>query len=95
MERAPSIESEPGTSTRIQYSAATDLTRIPPSRIRPSVLTPRFASLRYTQAMGILHLGALAPDFTGLAHTGQQVRLEDYRGKNVVLWFYPKADTPG
>ena len=28
-------------------------------------------------------------------HTGRTHRLADYQGKNVVLWFYPKADTPG
>jgi peroxiredoxin Q/BCP len=36
-----------------------------------------------------------APDFTGGAHDGQQVRLADYRGKNVVvLYFYPKDGSP-
>lgn len=39
--------------------------------------------------------GALAPDFEVQDHTGRRVRLSDYRGKAVVLWFYPKADTPG
>ena len=28
-------------------------------------------------------------------HTGKTVKLRDLRGKKVVLWFYPKADTPG
>ena len=28
-------------------------------------------------------------------HTGATRSLSDYRGKTVVLWFYPKADTPG
>jgi peroxiredoxin Q/BCP len=36
-----------------------------------------------------------APDFTCEAHDGQQVRLADYRGKNVVvLYFYPRDGTP-
>lgn len=43
----------------------------------------------------MLSAGALAPDFTLSDHTGREVRLSDYRGRNVVLWFYPKADTPG
>ncbi len=43
----------------------------------------------------MLEPGAQAPDFEVLDHTGRPVRLSDYRGKNVVLWFYPKADTPG
>jgi len=39
--------------------------------------------------------GQPAPDFSVLDHTGKTRRLSDYKGKNVVLWFYPKADTPG
>lgn len=37
----------------------------------------------------------LAPDFTLLDSTGKQHSLGDYRGKWVVLYFYPKDDTPG
>ncbi len=36
-----------------------------------------------------------APDFTVLDENGSKVSLKDYRGKDVVLYFYPKADTPG
>jgi thioredoxin-dependent peroxiredoxin len=43
----------------------------------------------------MLEPGDQAPDFTVQDHTGQTRRLSDYRGKTVVLWFYPKADTPG
>jgi len=43
----------------------------------------------------MLEIGAEAPDFSVSAHTGETVRLSDLRGKPVVLWFYPKADTPG
>ena len=39
--------------------------------------------------------GSVAPDFAVSDHHGKTVRLSDYRGKSVVLWFYPKADTPG
>jgi len=45
--------------------------------------------------MPLLDVGSAAPDFAATAHDGRTVRLADYRGKNVVLWFYPKADTPG
>jgi peroxiredoxin Q/BCP len=45
--------------------------------------------------MSMLKIGDPAPDFTVKAHDGSTVRLSDYRGKKVVLWFYPKADTPG
>jgi len=43
----------------------------------------------------MLEPGTAAPDFAVKDQTGQIRRLSDYRGKNVVLWFYPKADTPG
>lgn len=39
--------------------------------------------------------GSKAPDFTVQDHTGKSVSLRDLRGRTVVLWFYPKADTPG
>lgn len=39
--------------------------------------------------------GSNAPDFTVETDEGTQVSLRDYRGKWVVLYFYPKADTPG
>ncbi len=43
----------------------------------------------------MLEPGSPAPDFELPAHDGSIVRLSDYRGKKVILWFYPKADTPG
>ena len=39
--------------------------------------------------------GDLAPDFTLPDQDGEQVSLSSFRGKAVVLYFYPKADTPG
>jgi len=39
--------------------------------------------------------GDKAPDFTVRDGEGQTVRLRDLRGKKVVLYFYPKDDTPG
>jgi peroxiredoxin Q/BCP len=39
--------------------------------------------------------GDLAPDFTLPDQHGNPVRLSDLRGRPVVLYFYPKADTPG
>ena len=39
--------------------------------------------------------GAPAPDFTLGSDTGEQISLADLRGKQVVLYFYPKDDTPG
>jgi peroxiredoxin Q/BCP len=39
--------------------------------------------------------GTVAPDFTVDTDEGKSVSLRDYRGRWVVLYFYPKADTPG
>lgn len=39
--------------------------------------------------------GDPAPDFTSTDQNGQPIRLSDYRGKKVVLYFYPKDDTSG
>jgi peroxiredoxin Q/BCP len=43
----------------------------------------------------MLQVGDVAPDFTLKADDGSKVSLSDYRGHKVVLYFYPKADTPG
>lgn len=42
-----------------------------------------------------LKVGDMAPDFETTTDAGERVRLSDYRGKRVVLYFYPKDDTPG
>jgi thioredoxin-dependent peroxiredoxin len=39
--------------------------------------------------------GAKAPDFTAVAHDGSKVKLSALKGRPVVLYFYPKDDTPG
>ncbi|MFO1443149.1 thioredoxin-dependent thiol peroxidase [Bacillus sp. Bva_UNVM-123] len=44
--------------------------------------------------MGV-EIGELAPDFALEASNGETIRLSDYRGKNIVLYFYPKDMTPG
>jgi len=42
-----------------------------------------------------LEVGTFAPIFWALNQDGDTIRLEDFRGKWVVLYFYPKDDTPG
>ena len=39
--------------------------------------------------------GQKAPDFELATDTGEKVKLSDFRGKKVILYFYPKDDTPG
>ncbi len=43
----------------------------------------------------MLSVGTEAPDFLVMDHQRNRVSLKELRGKKVVLWFYPKADTPG
>ena len=43
----------------------------------------------------MLKEGDQAPHFEVLADDGRKVTLADYRGKHLVLYFYPKANTPG
>ena len=43
----------------------------------------------------MLQAGDVAPAFTVKDHLGNEVSLAGLRGKNVVLFFYPKANTPG
>ena len=45
--------------------------------------------------MIVIEEGQPAPDFELQTDTGETVRLADLRGKKVVLYFYPKDDTPG
>lgn len=42
-----------------------------------------------------LEEGQMAPDFEAKIETGETIKLSDYRGKKVVLYFYPKDATPG
>ncbi|HEX9962121.1 MAG TPA: thioredoxin-dependent thiol peroxidase [Pyrinomonadaceae bacterium] len=43
----------------------------------------------------MLNEGDIAPDFTTRDQSGEEVKLADFRGRRVVLYFYPKDDTPG
>lgn len=43
----------------------------------------------------MLEIGQVAPPFDVVDHRGGRVRLSDLKGSRVLLWFYPKADTPG
>lgn len=43
----------------------------------------------------MLKKGTKAPDFSGYDENGRQVKLKDFEGKKLVLYFYPKDSTPG
>ncbi len=42
-----------------------------------------------------LEVGAAAPQFIGKDQEGNMVSLQDFKGKKLILYFYPKDDTPG
>lgn len=42
-----------------------------------------------------LQAGDIAPDFTSTDQNGNPIKLSDFKGKKVVLYFYPKDNTPG
>tara|TARA_Y100000996_G_C22176176_1_gene500769 strand:- start:405 stop:536 length:132 start_codon:yes stop_codon:yes gene_type:complete len=43
----------------------------------------------------MLKVGNKAPNFTLDNQDGNSVSLDDFKGKKVLVWFYPKASTPG
>jgi peroxiredoxin Q/BCP len=45
--------------------------------------------------MALLQEGTKAPAFKGIDEKGETVKLADYKGKKLVLYFYPKDSTPG
>ena len=45
--------------------------------------------------MTSLQIGDTAPKFQSLDEAGNSISLADYKGKKLVLFFYPKASTPG
>ena len=46
-------------------------------------------------AFDLLKVGEKAPPFSLMNYNGEEVSLSDFKGKNVMLWFFPKASTPG
>ncbi|HCH44084.1 MAG TPA: peroxiredoxin, partial [Algoriphagus sp.] len=42
-----------------------------------------------------LEVGQKAPDFEAKIETGETIKLSDFKGKKVILYFYPKDNTPG
>ena len=50
---------------------------------------------RNSKYMAVIKEGSKAPAFKGVDQHGKTVALADYKGQKVVLYFYPKDDTPG
>ncbi len=51
-------------------------------------------ALKHTN-MALLKVGDKAPNFKGFNQDGKAISLDDYKGKKLVLYFYPKDNTPG
>ena len=45
--------------------------------------------------MNVLKVGDIAPDFSWKNQYGELINLSDMKGKKIVVFFYPKANTPG
>jgi peroxiredoxin Q/BCP len=46
-------------------------------------------------SMTLLKKGDAAPDFVGMDQNDNEIKLKDFKGKKVILYFYPKDSTPG
>ena len=51
--------------------------------------------LQFSLFGATLEVGQSAPDFSLIDQDGNLHQLHDYEGKNLVIYFFPKADTPG
>lgn len=85
---APASASKPEATPGPSDARAETAGPTPPRRNRPDA-----ASAVAPQAK--LKRGDVAPDIAIADETGTVRQLADYRGKHVLVWFYPKADTPG
>lgn len=45
--------------------------------------------------MAYLNVGDKAPGFNSINQDGETIKLDDFKGSKVIIYFYPKADTPG
>lgn len=61
----------------------------------PIVQSNYFSKRKLNIYMTTLKVGDKAPDFKALDEAGNQIQLSDYTGKKLVIFFYPKASTPG
>jgi thioredoxin-dependent peroxiredoxin len=65
--------------------------------VEPAVAAavPQASAPGKAPALGLLAAGAPLPDVSGVAQSGETLRFSDLKGKPVVVYFYPKDDTPG
>lgn len=61
----------------------------------PPTASGSIAPASLNTGVTLLSVGAPAPEIEAVAHTGEKVKLSELRGKPVVVYFYPKDNTPG
>ncbi|WP_394832744.1 peroxiredoxin [Pendulispora rubella] len=86
----------PESSSKATTSAATadPAAAAPAAAPTPTVANPAAATAEPTAA-GELEVGKPAPELKAKAHDGSAIQLSALKGKSVVVYFYPKDETPG
>lgn len=80
---------------RVERPAAPAVLMATPLPVEPMLIAPPTGAVEPAVSTPMPGVGDAAPDFALQDETGRTHRLADYRGKTVVLYFYPKDDTPG
>ncbi len=83
------------TSGATSAPGAASATGSPGSEVSQTAPNTSAATGAATSEATLLSVGSDAPNIEAVAHSGEQVKLADYRGKVVIVYFYPKDDTPG
>jgi peroxiredoxin Q/BCP len=91
--KKPVTASHKAASKKLKATAP--LAAAKPAPKNPSVKTPRDANVAAPSGKALLSEGAKAPAFQLPRDGGSSVTLADYLGKKLVVFFYPRADTPG
>ncbi|HXO71792.1 MAG TPA: redoxin domain-containing protein [Bradyrhizobium sp.] len=90
--KKPATASHKATSKKLKAAAPVTAKPTPQN---PPVNKPRDANVAATPGKALLSEGAKAPAFQLPRDGGNSVTLADYLGKKLVVFFYPRADTPG
>jgi peroxiredoxin Q/BCP len=82
--------------TKSLKKATKSVAKKKPTRTKAKKVTPKTAGASKPKKAGAMPVvGHMAPDFALQSDVNGMISLSRYRGKNVVLYFYPKDDTPG
>ena len=60
-----------------------------------AIIAQPFLKILTKNQMSKLKKGLKAPDFEGFDQAGNKIKLSDFKGQKVIIYFYPKDDTPG